>query len=523
MNRIFLIISLLLLCFKTHSQQTIQVQGEVHGTWDVDTVLVVGNLIVPEGKALALNPGCVVQFNGFFSIDIKGSMQAIGTAADSIKFTVPDTLGFSDLASGLGGWNRITIDDLNADSDSSIFEHCRFEYSKTDTFQLHGGVFFIRNSSQVRISNSTFYHNRSFVNGGAIYLYSSRAIIKQNTFESTYAGTNVHWGYGGAICGVYSMANISNNTFRSNTSTGIGGGCSFEFTIPHLNANVFENNFSALGGAFGVLRASSGGLVSNNLCIGNGSTYFGGAIALVAASPVLANNTLVNNYSIYGGGLYCNEASCPLVYNSIFWGNVAYAGYGRQIFLIDALSQPKIHNSLFEHGASDFTGSGYSGEYVNCLETNPLFFNLQPHPFSLSESSAGIDVGSNQIPDHKLPDFDLAGNPRISNNLVDLGAFEFQSPNIITPPTLTKNSLKIHYNPIAKNLSINLKLPKDDNLILTVYSIKGNLVAKYNLGFQMAGEVIMNIPNFLHNGAGLYVGSITGAKTSFTAKFIAIQ
>jgi hypothetical protein len=39
----------------------------------------------------------------------------------------------------------------------------------------------------------------------------------------------------------------------------------------------------------------------------------------------------------------------------------------------------------------------------------------------------------------------------------------------------------------------------------------------------MAGEVIMNIPNFLHNGAGLYVGSITGAKTSFTAKFIAIQ
>jgi hypothetical protein len=523
MNRITLLLVLTILSFKSHSQQTIQVQGEVYGTWDVDTVLVVGNLIVPEGKALALTPGCVVQFNGFFSIDIKGSIQALGTATDSILFTVPDTLGFSDLSSGLGGWNRITIDDLSPQADSSIFEHCRFEYSKTDTFQLHGGVFFIRNSSQVRISNSTFYHNRSFVNGGAIYLYSSRAIIKHNAFESTLAGTSVHWGYGGAICGVYSMANVSNNTFRNNTSTGIGGGCSFEYTIPTLNANVFENNFSALGGAFGVLRASSGGLVSNNLCVGNGSTYFGGAIALVAASPVLANNTLVSNYSIYGGGLYCNEASCPLVYNSIFWGNVAYAGYGRQIFLIDALSQPKIHNSLFEHGASDFTGSGYSGEYENCLETDPLFYNLQPYPFSLSENSPSIDGGNNQIPEHKLPDFDLAGNPRISNNLVDLGAFEFQSANIITPPTLTKNSLKIHYNPIVNNLSVNLMLPKDDDLTLTIYSAKGTLIASYRLGFRTAGEVILSIPNFQHSGPGLYIGSVTGGKTTLTTKFIAIQ
>jgi hypothetical protein len=519
MKYLFLVLAGTILYCGTFAQQNIQVQGDVCGQWDADTVFVVGNITIPEGEFLAISPGCVVQFNGFHSFEIRGSAIAIGNPESIIRFTVADTTGLCDITLGQGGWNRITIFDQPASTDSTIFDFCRFEYSKTDTFQLHGGAIFIEKSSNVRISNSIFYRNRSFVNGGAIYLNSSRAIIKNNIFEENMAGTDVHWGYGGAVCGAFSHANLSYNTFRNNSSTGIGGGCSFEWVIPELNSNFFENNFSALGGAFSFLRASEGGLVSNNFCLSNSSTFFGGAVALVAASPVMANNTFVYNQTIYGGGMYCNEGSSPKVFNSIFWGNNAYAGYGRQVFIIDAASQPQFYHNVFEHGASDFSGAGFEGVYVNCNEVDPVFFGSGQHPFSLAHGSPCIDQGTNYIGDFQLPYFDIIGNQRIVNGFVDIGAYEHQIPSHFEISDIySENRWSIYYNSISKSIIVKALLLKSDDLALEIFDLQGKLLSKQSFAMQPAGNFEVQIPN-TKSLRGIYVGRLVSNNRYPTLKF----
>ncbi len=88
-----------------------------------------------------INPGCVVHFNGFFSISILGSIDAIGSQVDSIRFITTDTTIFHKFDFELGGWNGIKLVSKSEGSDSTIFEFYRFNFSKSDTIVKHGGVF----------------------------------------------------------------------------------------------------------------------------------------------------------------------------------------------------------------------------------------------------------------------------------------------------------------------------------------------------------------------------------------------
>ena len=59
----------------------------------------------------------------------------------------------------------------------------------------------------------------------------------------------------------------------------------------------------------------------------------------------------------------------------------------------------------------------------NIIGEDPLF--VGDGDYSLQEESPAIDAGNNTFLPAEITK-DLAGNPRISNGIVDLGAFEFQ-------------------------------------------------------------------------------------------------
>jgi hypothetical protein len=101
----------MLLIQMTSFADHITVSGDVSGEWNTDTILVTGNLTVPDGHNLLIQPGTIVEFLGSFTFNIKGSVSAIGLMNDNIFFQVADTTGFIlpeyDLAGNLRIFNDI--------------------------------------------------------------------------------------------------------------------------------------------------------------------------------------------------------------------------------------------------------------------------------------------------------------------------------------------------------------------------------------------------------------------------------
>ena len=75
---------------------------------------------------------------------------------------------------------------------------------------------------------------------------------------------------------------------------------------------------------------------------------------------------------------------------------------------------------------SDIQG-GYEGE--GNINTDPLFVDPENEDFHLTASSPCINAGNNDAPD--LPETDKDGNPRIMDDIVDMGAYEY--PGAVLP------------------------------------------------------------------------------------------
>jgi len=85
------------------------IDGAIHNdtTWASDTVMVNGDIYVPDTVTLTINPGTVVLFTDWYEIDVQGQLLAIGTINDSIIFKAADTSGFSTYSHvGWPGLNR---------------------------------------------------------------------------------------------------------------------------------------------------------------------------------------------------------------------------------------------------------------------------------------------------------------------------------------------------------------------------------------------------------------------------------
>lgn len=57
------------------------VQGEVYGEWTPEgsPYVVVNNLIVPPGQGLIIHPGVEVQFQGYYALEVRGFLSAVGS------------------------------------------------------------------------------------------------------------------------------------------------------------------------------------------------------------------------------------------------------------------------------------------------------------------------------------------------------------------------------------------------------------------------------------------------------------
>ncbi len=114
------------------------------------------------------------------------------------------------------------------------------------------------------------------------------------------------------------------------------------------------------------------------------------------------NCTFIGNSSFCGGGMIYGAA-----YNCVFSGNGA-------LYVANDLYESTANNSC----SSELT-NGINGNITNA----PLFVDTANGDFRLQSNSPCINWGNNMVVSHAT---DLAGNPRVVEGVVDMGAYEYQ-------------------------------------------------------------------------------------------------
>ena len=460
---------------------SIEVSGLVSGSWEVDTVNIIGNIELRQAETLIINPGVIVMFHQDYYFRVSGSLKVLGNQDKPISFTIADTTSFNNDTISDGGWKQIRIENISSNIDSIIFNYCHFEYGKAvdeDSIHGYGGALCIRNANQIRISNCSFENNYAFYSGGGIYLENSTIIVNNNLFKNNRCGqTTTYYGYGGGMCIDSSESLINHNYFTENSSTGIGGGLCVRFLDCPVFHNIFDNNYSALGGGFGILHIDNCNFViSNNLLINNTSLFFGAGISNNNCSPTYVNNTIANNHCDGGGGgLYCKDSVAPILYNNILYGNTQYGGQINQVYLWDRLSQPNFYYNNIQGGIESFAGTGgaeFLGQYQNNISEDPLFEN---ESFSPSLQSPCINTASPDTNGLMIPSMDLGVKIRLVDNNIDMGAYEQQRLlSINSKPSFSDIKINRAWpNPSNSDIVIDFEIRKNEEITYYVTDING--------------------------------------------------
>ncbi len=413
-----LFLSFVLMC--SSFPQTIISPGDVSGTWTISgsPYNVTGDITIPNGETLIIEPGVIINFQGFYIFAVQGRLLAMGTQSDSIRFTASNTTE---------GWRGIRFVSTPSTNDTSKFYYCSIRYGKnnsgTGDNPLGGGMF-IRNFSKVHISNC-YFSNNSARWGGAIQVReNAHILIEHSTFTNNYAEFS-----GAGIRAIDFSDPVIRFNHLYNNSVGSGGAAMYFYRSNALIMNNYIHNNSSTSSGGAASMDNSMPTFINNLIVNNTAANGGGLHFTTLSHAKIINNTFSNNSATNGGALYFSLSSNPDFINNIFWGNIS--PFGSQVYIANDNSDPNFYNCVVQDGTLGFVGPGaagnYSGVYLNNLNADPLFEGSGNHPFAITENSPAVDAGRPDTSGLNLPPFDFVGNPRIDNEIVDIGAYEYPS------------------------------------------------------------------------------------------------
>lgn len=523
-----LLFLLLLLPFISNSQ-TCEVSGNQEGTWDCDTILVVGDVMVPEGSSLTVAEGTKVVFKDYYSIMVNGDFEAVGSEDDMICFTSADTTGFYRWDSGDGGWNALIFQDMK---NPLHLEYCYFSYGKAIEDLRYGGAVRIYNVDDVIIDNCIFYHN--FTSGKGAAMYAEHSNLKLTNCEvDGNLGYNEDGAYmhGGGFQFVNCTVNMEDMYFHDNYCTSCyGGGVNFDSCNVVLNKAVFEDNYAVNAAGLGIQRSNHLDVRISNVLLNNNIAYhYGGAMAIATSSPLVQNVTMANNYTIAAGGgamQFYSEAR-PVFKNCIIWGNDWYSqddifGDGAQIFIWGGDCVPEFYNSVIEGGLKEIHGNMYAMyDKETMLAVDPLFVDTVARDFQLLPTSPAINSGTIDTTGLMLPPTDLAGKPRIVGDRIDMGCFESDVTSI--KEIKSHKNINIYPNPLTDNSVCSFTMNVASDVSVKVYDQRGALIYVKNYEDMQPGINVISLSDLMKLLPGnkeLYFISIETLEEMFNAKIV---
>jgi len=443
-----LAVILLLILPRLAFSQT-DVSGNQSGVWTStgSPYLVTGEIVVPSGQTLAVEPGVEVNFQGHYKFTVNGNLQAAGAENDSIFFTTdaPST-----------GWGGIRIDS----TDISNLTYCRIEYGKTagDYPDMHGGGLALLGSDAI-VTNCVFADNDATADdlgmGGAVYAYNTGSYTEPLTrFIDCRFIRNHAYGEGGAIKFTGDMnTEITGCEFIENDCNYGGGAISCYMVVDTKMTNcLFTDNYTMYsnGGAINTLGSGNTIFLINCTIVGNTAvTGDGGAIDLAYGTGYFVNTIVFENHGMYSDDVYLD------------WGGYAEIHYC---------------NLPFPAGA---TGG-------NNIDEDPLFADADNRDFQLTEDSHCVNVGTAYL---SLGGYTVDLSPeQYCDSEPDMGAYEYCTATGVSDDPLAVFRLDQNYpNPFNSRTAISYNLAADHFVTAKVYDVKGQEVRTLVNTSQAAG------------------------------------
>jgi len=213
------------------------------------------DIVVDSNSTLVIKAGVEIFFNESTRLIVKGELLVEGNNLQYVRF-----ISFDDTKK----WNGIKI--IDADKPA------QFNFVKIQNISQEVDSLIVSASVSVMNSEVEFYHtifdNNEAIHGGAVGVYNSKLVFKNNIVISNIAEV-----WGGAIMSELSDIIVINNTFFQNYSgNNCGGILVYDPVKTDLQNNIFYKNSSRLGEInFQYLSADSTNLIEqyNYLAFGS--------------------------------------------------------------------------------------------------------------------------------------------------------------------------------------------------------------------------------------------------------------
>lgn len=272
------------------------------------------------------------------------------------------------------------------------------------------------------------------------------------TNSSTYRGSAIY------VDPSVTSFNLKNSVIENNV-TNRGGAINVRFLTGSSQLTIenciFRRNFSAYASGIQVLSDQTvqvdllGNLFHNNISSDiPGRQGLGGSTIACFANSGNINLTAVNNTFTQnldqgtGSGtdhatLVIRELNSSSTMTASFYNNIFYENYrsnpgtpnpneiGRMNVSNSLTSIDFSYNNTLQTNIGSLTSNYTSG---NNLAADPLFIDVLAEDFQLQSTSPMINAGDNASVPASLTT-DLAGNNRVGSSVVDMGAYEFTTPN----------------------------------------------------------------------------------------------
>jgi len=327
---------------------------------------IAGDLVVPPGHVLTIEPGVDVVFDTAVVFRVEGSLRALGTAQDSVR-----------ILNGPGNLRLLgTLWFSNGDSSA-------LRYARISDI---GGVYVSGFGTRLDMANSVI----SACYGGGLHADSARVRLEACTIRGNGGVPS-----GGGINLRSCDAELIGCAISENSADVAGGGIYVERGSIVMTDCLVERNAVAPTGSVGALYVKNAAAILRNCLIaGNRSprppgnkamasdVYFTGAADLV-------NCTIATNGSpgrdLPRRAAYVGGAGLVLhMTNSIIWGNQPPG------IALNPRATATITYSIIQ-GDTTWAGKGN-------LNTDPLYVSVANGDYRLRTGSPGIDAGDPSSP-----------------------------------------------------------------------------------------------------------------------------